>query len=309
MKISQALRLYREFGPEVALSAVCASSFKRAAPWKHRCILRYLKERYGEFISGYCRDWPKGDCPVSPESAPVWTMWWQGEENLPEVVRMCHASVNRHRGIHPFRILTQENYRDYVSLPEYIMDKVDSGAISITHLSDIIRFALLSRYGGLWLDSTVFVADAIPEDIFAREYYTVRRPLRQRTRNVARERWTGFLQAARKGCVLCRFVFDLLMEYWERHESLIDYFFIDYALELARGELPECRRLLESVPINNREVETLSALLGSPWDPEAFRDLTSGTLFFKLTWKRQFEAFSRGRETFYGHLTRDVSGS
>ena len=56
MKIKQIKQLYNEFGLEIALSAVCSSSFKMAAPWKHHCILSYLREKYGDFISGYARE-------------------------------------------------------------------------------------------------------------------------------------------------------------------------------------------------------------------------------------------------------------
>lgn len=121
MKIEQIKQLYTEFGPETALSSVCASRFKKAAPWKHRCILRYLKEGYSGLISRYKQGQTKTNDAASEIPGAVWTMWWQGEDNLPEVVRMCHASVNRHRGNHPFRIITRDNYQNFVSLPDYIM--------------------------------------------------------------------------------------------------------------------------------------------------------------------------------------------
>lgn len=308
MKLSQIKRLYKEFGPEIAFSAAGASRFRSLAPWKHRCILRYLREAYAPLIAQY-QQGPKGaDRSDSQAPGTIWTVWWQGEDNLPEVVRLCHASVRRNCGDHPFKVLTQANYQEYVTLPGCVMEKFQAGAITITHLSDIIRFALLSQYGGLWLDSTVFVADRIPEDVFTAEYYTVRRPLRRKTRNVAQERWTGFLQAAHKDNTLCCFVFDLLMEYWENQKHLIDYFMVDYGLELAREDLPECRRLLDSVPFNNHHIEDLPSLLNSKWNPAVFKDLTSDTLFFKLTWKRQFEKTLRGQETFYGHLIKDILG-
>ena len=252
MKLKQIRRLYAEFGPEIAFSAAGASRFRSMAPWKHRCILRYLRENYAPLIARYQKEQPGAGHSAPQAPGTIWTLWWQGEDNLPEVVRLCHASVRRHCGGHPFKILTQDNYQEYVTLPDCVLEKFQRGAITITHLSDIIRFALLVRHGGLWLDSTVFVADKIPEEVFRAEYYTVRRPLRRKTRNVAQERWTGFLQAAHKGNTLCCLVSDLLMEYWKTQKHLIDYFMVDYAIELAREELPECRRLLDAVPLNNR---------------------------------------------------------
>ena len=56
------------------------------------------------------------------------------------------------RNVH---ILTEENYRDYVTFPPFIQQKIDSGVISKTHMSDLLRLELLIRHGGLWLDATV----------------------------------------------------------------------------------------------------------------------------------------------------------
>ncbi|MCR4818206.1 MAG: capsular polysaccharide synthesis protein, partial [Fretibacterium sp.] len=153
MKLSQIKMLYREFGPEIAFSAAGASRFRSLAPWKHRCILRYLRETYAPLIARYQQERSVKTCPDSQVPGTIWTLWWQGEEHLPEVVRMCHASVRRHCGEHPFKVLTQDNYQEYVTLPGFVMEKFQAGAITITHLSDIIRFALLSQYGGLWMDS------------------------------------------------------------------------------------------------------------------------------------------------------------
>ena len=115
MKPKQIKRLYTEFGAEIALSSACASSFKRTSPWKHRCILRYLKETYSKFIAGYMQEQTeteektKTEVALSDPPAHIWTMWWQGTDDLPEVVRMCYASINRHRGDRPFTVLTRDN--------------------------------------------------------------------------------------------------------------------------------------------------------------------------------------------------------
>ena len=310
MKPGQIKRLYTEFGTEIALSSVCASSCKLTSPWKHRCILRYLKEKYSGFIAGYKQEQTKTNATASETKgaasetpASIWTMWWQGADDLPELVRMCHASINRHRGMHPFKIITCDNYREYVSLPDHIMDKVKAGAITITHLSDIIRFALLSQYGGLWLDSTVFVSDRLPEDIFTAEYFTVKRPLTPKNGNVAQDRWTNFLHAGRKRNMLCRFVFDFFMEYWRTQNSLINYFLIDYTIELANQELPPCKKLLDTVPLMHDDLYRLEKMLNAKWDPVIFEDIKKNALFSKLAWRKECRKKTpSGEETIYGHL-------
>ena len=88
--------------------------------------------------------------------------------------------------------------------------------------------------------------------------------------------------------------------------SLIDYVLIDYFYELAYEELPACRELLDSVPVNNPEVEGLRPLLNTAWSPSVLSGLMTDTTFFKLTWKHSFKKTVSGRETVYGHLVKDI---
>ena len=127
----------------------------------HKFVLSYLRKHYDYVIQRYKHYTPS---PSASNRLPeyegvIWSMWWQGEENLPKVVQLCRASLKRHCGNHKIIIITKDNYKDYVTLPEHIISKVQAGYISLTHLSDIIRAELLVKYGGLWIDSTIFVAD------------------------------------------------------------------------------------------------------------------------------------------------------
>ena len=311
MDVKKKIRLFQEFGPLVGFASACSSAIRfpmAVTRWKDRCIVRYLKENYGSSLLKWQGVHTPPAAEGESESAPIWSVWWQGEENAPEMVRLCFASVNRHRGAHPFTIVTKDNYREYIQLPEYIIEKVQSGVLRLTHLSDIIRVCLLYHHGGLWLDSTIFAANAIPKDIFRSEYYSIKTGFDRKCYAVPQGRWSSFFQAARKGSPLCGAALDIQLKYWERQSSLIDYIFVDYAYELAYEELPECKRLLDSVPVNNCGVESLRPLLSSPWNAETFKKLTADTRFFKLTWKHPFNKMRDGRETFYGYLTRSLLG-
>ncbi|MBQ2617710.1 MAG: capsular polysaccharide synthesis protein [Synergistaceae bacterium] len=299
MKISRFIELYRIFGSGIAWSAAAASRFKRAAPLKHRRVLDYLKENYSGFISGYKSETSN----QSENSGVIWTMWWQGEENLPEVVKMCFSSFNRYKGTHTLKIITKDNYSDYIKLPDYILEKVNSGAITLTHFSDIVRFYLLYEYGGLWLDATIFVTGGIPEEIFELDYYTVRRPFPQRNYNFVKNRWTNFLHASKKGNLLCKFVLNFFLEYWKTQTCMIDYFLIDYAIYIAYTELPECRDILDSVPMVDCDLYKLESLLNKKWSLETFQAVERDTHFSKLTYKHHFLKHIFGHETFYGHLS------
>lgn len=307
MKISQAIELYNHFGFDVAFSSVCASSFKFACDYRNKIIMRYLKEEYKDFISEYQH---KGyDSNTKNENSKIiWTLWFQGdsEEVLPDVVRMCREHLKRNCGSHPVKILTKDNYHHYADIPGFIIDKVKSGQLSLAHFSDVIRMCLLLNHGGMWLDATIFTTKKIPEGIFDRNYFTVKHAYKN-VRNVSKERWTNFLQASERNTVLCDFVYNFLLEYYKTQDILINYLIFDYAIALAYDEIPQCRKILDDVPLNNPEIHNLDDLMSSKFDETLYKKLTEETMFFKLNWKRNYSKKTTfGDETFYGHLLNTI---
>ena len=149
-------------------------SVYRIVEAKHRCVFSYLERDFSYLIDRY-KDKPLG--AVVPEHRYIWVMWWQGEQAAPELVRMCIDSIRRNANGAEVVVITKDNYRDYVDIPDYIIEKHRAGVISFAHLADITRMFLLAEYGGLWLDSTIYVSRAIPEDIFTKAaYYHSRTP-------------------------------------------------------------------------------------------------------------------------------------
>ena len=162
---------------------------------------------------------------------------------------------------------------------------------------------LLYKYGGLWLDATILVTKEIPDEIFSSEYFTVKAGLDPESYGgISLGRWNAFIQAACKENKLCGFVFDAHVAYWKEHKTMIDYFLVDYFIALAYENFPDVKNMLDSVPLNNPGIEDLRPLLNSPFDEKKFEELTSSTIFFKLTWKNKFEKNISGVPTFYGKI-------
>ena len=304
MDIKHKIQMFRNFGFRVGLASACSSALRRPMAitrWKDRCILDWLRENYSSVIQKY-RNKIYGTPENSDGNAPIWSVWWQGEDNAPEVVKMCFASINACKGAHPFRIITSENYREYIDLPEAIIRKFQAGTIRHSFFSDILRVYLLYHYGGLWLDATILVTGDIPEEIFVREFFSIKMGHNPNSYAVTMERWASFCQAAHKGSMLCGFALDMHIEYWKNQNVPVDYILIDYFYALAYEEFPECRKLLDSVPVNNRDTEKLMPVLNHKWDSVKFEELSASTRFFKLSHKHKFVKAVSGQETFYGHF-------
>lgn len=81
---------------------------------------------------------------------------------MPPLVYSCYTSILRNAGTHPVHLVTMENYQNYVEIPEYIIEKLEKGIITWATFSDIMRVSLLARWGGIWLDSTIYLMKPLP---------------------------------------------------------------------------------------------------------------------------------------------------
>ncbi|MDR2784250.1 MAG: capsular polysaccharide synthesis protein [Treponema sp.] len=165
-------------------------------------IIRALQRNHSGIIDSFREK--KNILGPADEPYTVWTYWWQGEQHMPELVKACYNQLNKNANGHKIVVITRQNYKDYISLPEYILEKVEKKIITVTHLSDIVRACLLYAYGGLWIDSTVFTTKALPEFTHETELYSLRRL--NDANYISKSRWTAFLFYANKGNLLFEYL-------------------------------------------------------------------------------------------------------
>ena len=237
---------------------------------------------------------------------PVWVLWWQGEKNAPEIVRICIESMRKNfpADLAEIHLLTAENIGNYVSFPEYIVEKYNRGIISLTHLSDIIRAELLSEHGGMWIDATYFVAGIVPEDIFnTDEIWTQKFEHPLWTADVVQGRWSINLMKGQAHELLFDFWRDALLFYWQRHDRVIDYYLTDYIIAVAYENLRSVREELENCNCSNPELFALREIINAPFEKEKWKKLCRETQFFKLSYKVDYvETIEDNTKTFYGHM-------
>ena len=101
----------------------------------------------------------------------VWTLWLQGEENAPQVIKNCIKSFRIYLKNYRLIVLDENSIQKYIHIPKIIMDKYKNREIDKTHFSDIVRYCLLYKYGGLWLDSTVLLTDKFPKEILDQDFF------------------------------------------------------------------------------------------------------------------------------------------
>ncbi len=272
---------------------------------KHEAILKYLERKYDYVIK---RHEQNHACDIDNTRKIIWAMWWQGVDSLPETIKMCHESVRKHAKGYEYIVITKHNIKDYIELPNHIIEKVNAGIISLTHLSDIVRYSLLNQYGGMWLDSAIFVAKDIPNKIFEMPYFTAKLAPK-RMFCVSQAKWCGGILAGQKGNPFFEYMSDFFSEYWKHENSLIEYWLIDYVTEIAYRNFGYFRTMLDSVPKNNAGYLALESMLNDPWNEPAWEKMKEATTFFALTWKHKYVRTQPdkmgGGYTFFGHFAEE----
>ncbi len=265
---------YRLFGFHMALTAT----------W-YRISHRHIREYYAKLVDAtyerLIRDLPyEADAHARLDDAnngPIWVMWWQGLEDpsTPPIVRACVESVRRHANGRNVYLITKDNLKEYINLDQIILDKFGKGDITITMLSDVIRFALLYEYGGMWVDATVYLTDGLDVSIENYQFYTIANKDVTPVRN-----WTIYFIGGVKKNPLFLLMNQAFVDMYKRVDHVPDYFMSDVMLSAAYTHIPAARKMIDAVPVNNTHRFYLVNHL-------ADRDinLPKDTYVYKLTYK------------------------
>ena len=204
--------------------------------WMNRKERRALRNRVmTELCEAYVKDLPV----VVPENAVperspkeyIFSMWLQGEQNAPRIVKSCWESVRRNCN-EELVVLDSDSIGSWINLPEVVWEKWKSGRMKSCHFTDICRVELLWKYGGYWMDATDYMCHPMNEMIARLPFFLYMGD---------KEEYSPFVQ----NCFIRAYAHhpiigawkEMLRLYWEHHSKAFDYF------------LPH--RLLRYVVMNN----------------------------------------------------------
>lgn len=231
----------------------------------------------------------------------IWMVWFTGEENLPPLQKMCVESVKRNANGHEVVVISLNNYKQYIEIPPRILELYHQGILNPANLADVIRIRLLSRYGGFWIDSTVYVTKPISEEIFKAKLYSMKMP--KEWFYVSECRWAGFCFYMNKSSLLPHLVDKMLMKYWEKETWIIDYFLFDYLIDLSIKMYPSVKEEVEAIPFNNPNLNKLCPKLCDSFSAEEFDIMSRDTSFFKLSWKVfTYDQLKEDKGNYYHYL-------
>ena len=216
----------------------------------------------------------------------IFTMWLQGEDKAPALVKACFRSVRRHCS-QELVVLDEKTVFDYITLPEKIIKKYKSGKIGHAHFADICRVELLYEHGGFWLDSTGFVTAPIPDWIKKQDFFVF---LTGDNYNIGGSPYS-FMQncfiRARKGAYLLAAWRAMILDYWMHENHTFDYFMHQLLFKTLVENDKRAKKYFEEMPHVAQDPTHVLwwAYQNQPFNQKTFDEVTSGAFFQKTTYR------------------------
>ena len=271
-----------------------------------------LERRIGDLLTIYKQGNYLNIFDYTPEEMdfqgkiPVWIWWWQGFDQAPDVVKMCQANLYDVLDLSEFQIveITFDNLKDYMDFPDWIWEKYNSGIITKTQLSDLLRCGLLYYYGGLWMDATYFLTKPLSAEMLKeKELYTLHLDEFEGI-HISQGRWTMNFLYTKKGHLFPQFVLNAFYYYYAAYNELYDYFMVDYFARMLYNYVDRIREEIDSLLPEQPKCFLLQAVLNEPYPNEDFEKAKKTTSIYKLNYyeKELVTETADGAQTVFGHL-------
>lgn len=235
---------------------------------------------------------------LSVPSNKVWVCWLQGLESAPLLVQRCYKSLQDHLCDREIILITYQNLNTYIDFPDYIIEKYNKGFISHAHFADLIRVELLCKYGGTWIDATVFCSGRnIPAYMLDSELFVFQK-LKPGLDGSVCNASNWFITSWTNNKILLAQK-ELLLVYWKKYDYPMEYFFYHYLFAIVcnyySNDWKKCIQFPNSFP------HILLLMLFDPFDQKKWDAVINSCPFHKLAYKRTEDEMSK-EGTFYRYI-------
>jgi len=171
----------------------------------------------------------------------IWQFWQQGlDENTPKLVKTCFNSVEKYRGEYEIIILSKATLNDYIELPDFVWEKFGKGGFTFPKVANLVRLYLLSAYGGVWLDATIYLTAPIEKRFLEMDFFALQRseippkdlkiftkfdPLGLSWQSESYVRMQNSYMIAKPHHKIIDDLLSIHLEYWKKEEEIGHYFF------------------------------------------------------------------------------------
>ena len=262
-------------------------------------VAHYLNQNYVlPFLNGELKHYEFAPLKEFENDKIIWQFWFQGAQSAPALVQKCFDSVKRQMGgEYQIIILDENNLNDYINFPPFVLQKLKEGSLSKTFFSDLLRVCLLSTYGGVWLDATIYLSGKIGENLLCQDFFAFQRsatpPLDEKVwKNfnygyfVWDERFkirllNSFLIAKAKHPLMLALQ-DILFAFWQNEQKARHYFMFQIIFDLLISN--EKFAPLNCAVTNDTDAHLLQLHAKECFDESLWREICQKTTIHKLTY-------------------------
>lgn len=192
---------------------------------------------------------------ISDDQKNIFLFWAQGFDNLPPLVKESISRIKKYYYDYNIILLDLNNYTKYILLNKCIVDKFNKGFISIQTFSDILRFNLIYKYGGYWIDATILFFARLPlfDNLKKYGFYSINHESIQKQKiwgKIHPVTYTTFFFGTYKNSNIMKCCVDFYNEYYSIYKYNIDYFMNDFILILCMKYKID-NDILNKVPFTN----------------------------------------------------------
>lgn len=269
---------------------------------KNKQLTKLLKDEFAEIIAKYKNEKHPEPINITPET-PIWVCWWQGETDMPEMIKQCYKLLLRNSNGHPINLITKYNYDKYIEIPDNILTLVNKKEVTITTLSDIIRMSLLAKHGGIWIDATYWVTKLI--DFGNNKFFTIRQERFKGQGTISDFRWTPHCIGCGNPYYIFSFIKECFIHHLNLHNKIIEYLLIDYIINIAYEEFEDFKKIIDNLPNHEPHIYIMPWLFNQKFDEDTMKNIYATTPFLKLTYKQEYyRQTPSGEQTFYNYFIK-----
>lgn len=247
---------------------------------------------------------PEYNIPLKKLDGQVVWMYWNDKRLIPKIVKRCIESVQRHvkRDV---VLLTENTVREYVNLPVFVWEKYKNDVITPTHFSDILRVALLTVYGGTWIDATVYLTGDIPKRYLDCELCMVRGDTWRQYKIQKFICCSSWYISACPGNEFITAVRNALYGYWTKEDELKEYFLIHIFIARLLDENADYKRQWINMPfLSSQNTHYLNSMQHQKFDDIKWNEIKEVSFMHKLSYKTKADDY----ECYYKKIMRNEIG-
>lgn len=266
-----------------------------------RLKVDFARKYLDKYVKKALSEYKKED---SIEESPkiIWQYWHQGVENAPDLIKASFRSVKKYVPDYEQRILSYDTIKDYVDIPQKYYDLLEKKKIPIAIFSDILRLYLLEKYGGIWMDSTIYLTDKLPEEVQQAEFFCFKI---DETKSFTQTALKCYFIKTPSNNVFIKLLKSTIENYWQKNDYLINYFMFEHIMTMLRDKSSDVNNIVENIPeLKNIDRNILCTKLYDIFNIEEFEKAINNNSIHKISYKVLKDVDTKN--TYYEYLINKI---